>query len=434
MNAPILSAASPQEALAAAAALPLVLYGYPLVESLRTCRLQTSAREATGYGRAPVNVLSASERQWTHEDRDIVTPANDLLYFCGWIHLADGPVTLRIPPLPERERYYVIELLDAYTHNFANLGPRNIPPEGGEVVLAGPGRQAGGAHVVNCPTPLVWLLGRVLVQGEADLPRALAFERGFAIAAAPGRRRPPSIEAWSETGDEAMDFFQNLFNGLRDFPPAPRDQGLLTLLRKVGVRLEDAPEVAALRPAVRAGLAGAYRQGMALIEAHTRSQQRKSWGYSLQLGRFGDEGDDWLLRATTAMKGLGALRADEAVYAMADFDADGEPLDGRHRYALRFAPGQLPPAQAFWSVSLYGEDRYFAANEIGRYAVGDRTPGLRFEPDGSLVIPIGHGRPEVEANWLPAPAGRFYLILRLYHPSPAFMAGQYAIPAVVRLD
>ena len=93
--------ASPQQALVAGAALPLVIYGYALIETLRTCRLQTSVCAATGYGRAPMNTLSASERQWTHEDRDIVTPANDLLYFCGWVNLADGPVTLRIPPLPE---------------------------------------------------------------------------------------------------------------------------------------------------------------------------------------------------------------------------------------------------------------------------------------------------------------------------------------------
>ena len=142
MNAPILSAASPQEALAAAAALPLVLYGYPLVESLRTCRLQTSAREATGYGRAPVNVLSASERQWTHEDRDIVTPANDLLYFCGWIHGRRAGHAAH--PAAARARALLRDRAAGRLHaQFRQPGPRNIPPEGGEVVLAGPaGRPA----------------------------------------------------------------------------------------------------------------------------------------------------------------------------------------------------------------------------------------------------------------------------------------------------
>ncbi len=421
---------NPQQALTAAAALPLVIYGYPLIETLRTCRVQTSVAAATGYGRAPVNVLSASTRQWTHEDRDIVTPANDLLYFCGWIDLTDGPVTLHVPPLHDPERYYVVELLDAHTNNFENLGPRNVPAHGATVQLVGPGQQAGSERAVACPTSLVWLIGRVLVQGEQDLPAAHAFEQGFRLDAPAIGRQPQSVRLWRDTGDAALDFFHNLFQALREFPPSPEERGLLTLLRRLGIRLEDEVEIAALRPAVQAGLVSAYRQGMDLIEAHTRSQGRKSWGYSLKLGVYGD---DWLMRATTAMKGLGALRADEAVYAMADFDADGQPLTGAGSYELRFPAGHLPPAQAFWSVSLYGEDRFFTANAIGRYAIGDRTPGLRYEADGSLAIAISHARPASIDNWLPAPAGPFYLILRLYHPSPAFIAGQYVIPPVRRI-
>ena len=421
---------NPQQALTAAAALPLVIYGYPLIETLRTCRVQTSVQAATGYGRAPVNVLSASTRQWTHEDRDIVTPANDLLYFCGWIDLSDGPVTLQVPPLSEPDRYYVVELLDAHTNNFENLGPRNVPAEGAAVKLVGPGQQAGAGRAVACPTSLVWLIGRVLVQGEQDLPAAHAFEQGFRLDAPAIGRQPQCVRLWRETGDAALDFFHNLFQALREFPPSPEERGLLTLLRRLGIRLEDEVDIAALRPAVQAGLVSAYRQGMDLIEAHTRSQGCKSWGYSLKLGVYGD---DWLMRATTAMKGLGALRADEAVYAMADFDADGQPLTGAGTYELRFAAGHLPPAQAFWSVSLYGEDRFFTANAIGRYAIGDRTPGLRYEDDGSLAIAISHARPASIDNWLPAPAGPFYLILRLYHPSPAFIAGQYVIPPVRRI-
>lgn len=422
--------ATPQEALVASAALPLVIYGYPLIETLRTCRLQTSVDAPTQYGRAPMNMLSASSRQWTHEDRDIVTPANDLLYFCGWLNLADGPATLRVPPLPDANRYYVVELLDAHTNNFANLGPRNVPLEGANVEIVGPGQRGNGVMVVEAPTSLVWVIGRVLVTSAEDLPRAHAFEQGFQVVRSAGAARPVSVAQWQESGDEAVDFFQNLFRAMRDFPPAPQEQGLFTLLRKVGLRIEDDVEIAALRPSIVNGLRSAYAQGMALIEAHTRSQGQKAWGYSLRLGTYGD---DWLLRACTAMKGLGALRADEAVYAMADFDADGQRLDGRHRYTLQFPAGMLPPADAFWSVSLYGQDRFFTANAIGRYALGDRTPGLRREVDGSLVLEIGHTRPAEDSNWLPAPEGAFYLILRLYHPTPAFMAGQYTIPALRRV-
>ncbi|RJF95537.1 DUF1254 domain-containing protein [Noviherbaspirillum saxi] len=421
------------EAYVASAAIPLVIYGYPLTESIRTCRLQTSVAEVTGYGRAPINALSASQRQWTHEDRDIVTPANDLLYFCGWINLADGPVTLAIPARPDPDRYFVVELLDAFTDNFINLGIRNVPATGGTYRLLGPEYSTGSddANDVRCPTTLVWLLGRVLVNGQHDLDAARSFQSGFAITDHPGSRRPACVDQWVGGDDAAIDFFQNLFAALKEFPPAPHELGLPALLRRVGIRIEEGVDVAGLKPVVVQGLINAYRQGMKLVEANTRSQFKKSWGYSLKLGKWGD---DYLLRATTAMKGLGALSADEAVYALGDYDGDGKLLDGAHRYELRFAPGMLPPAEAFWSVSLYGKDFYFIANPIGRYAIGNRTPGLRLENDGGLVITISHEAPADTANWLPAPSGPFYLILRLYHPSAGFIAGQYVIPAVSRID
>lgn len=425
--------ASPLEAYVASAAIPLVIYGYPLIEAIRTCRLQTSVAEVTGYGRAPVNTLSASQRQWTHEDRDIVTPANDLLYFCGWINLADGPVTLAVPPRTDADRYFVVELLDAFTDNFINLGIRNVPAAGAIYRLLAPGQPAStdGAIDVPCPTTLVWLLGRVLVNGAHDLDAARDFQSGFSLGGGPATRRPACVDQWVGGSDPALDFFQNLFSALREFPPAPNELGLLALLRRVGIRIENGVDVMNLKPVVIEGLINAYRQGMKLIEANTRSQFRKSWGYSLKLGKWGD---DYLLRATTAMKGLGALSADEAVYALGDYDEAGNLLDGAHRYELRFAPGMLPPAEAFWSVSLYGKDFYFVDNPIGRYAVGNRTPGLKMDADGGLAISIGHHAPPDISNWLPAPPAPFYLILRLYHPSAAFIAGQYVIPAVRRID
>ena len=142
-----------------------------------------------------------------------------------------------------------------------------------------------------------------------------------------------------------------------------------------------------------------------------------------------------MVRAAAAMKGLGGLAPDEAVYAMSDYDADGERLEGRHRYVLRFAAHELPPAAAFWSVSLYGEDFYFVANPIRRYAIGDRTKGLAPEADGSLTIDIQHELPaRGQSNWLPAPPGRFYLILRMYHPTEEVLTRRYRIPAVRRVD
>jgi hypothetical protein len=182
---------------------------------------------------------------------------------------------------------------------------------------------------------------------------------------------------------------------------------------------------------VRDGLRQAHSEGMQLIEQHTVNLTRKPWTWSPHLGVWGD---NILMRATVAMKGLGALAATETLYAQADFDADSEPLNGQHAYTLRFEDGHMPPADAFWSVSLYSEDRYFAANPLGRYAIGDRTQGLRRNEDNSLTLQIQHDRPaEGDANWLPAPSGSFYLILRMYHPRQEMLSGEYVLPPVQRV-
>ena len=427
---------SPQEAYVAAMAAPLVIAGYPLIESIRTCRVQTAAGGTARYGRAPLGKLGLSDHRWTHEDRDIVTPANDFLYFCAWINLAAAPAQITVPPATGR--YFVAELLDAWTENFINLGMRNVPAAGARFALFGPStpaRECGGASRVDCPTDLVWLIGRVLVTDESDVAAARAFMQCFVLDS-PVAAAPRAVVEWQDSGEPALDFFANLLRAVADFPP-PRyatagGPDFDSQVRAIGLDPDNAESVAGANARVRAGLAAAHRDAMRIIEAHTASQGRKAWGYSTRMGKWNG---NLLLRATAAMKGLGALSADETIYAMADFDQRAEPLDGGHRYVLRFAAGGLPPVDAFWSVSMYGADRFFVDNPIRRYSVGDRTTALVPDADGGLTIPIQHERPRrLEQNWLPAPPGPFYLILRLYHPQPEFLQGRYAIPPVTRID
>jgi hypothetical protein len=418
----------PLTALVRMAAGPLALARYPVVEVMRTCALHT-LEHSTSPLRSRFNAIHASERRWTHEDRDIVTPANDFLYLNGWIDLSDGPVVLEIPPV-EEDRYYVVELLDAFTNNFTNLSARNAGTRGGRFVLHTRDQRdqrAGEQGVsVECPTSLVWLLGRVLVKGDDDLPVAQRIARSFRLHGA-ASEGPSCVRHWREGGDPALDFFQHVFDSLTDFPVREDEAGLYDMLVRAGLRERGPNEVTLLPEAVRHGLRLAYIDAQRLIAAFTASRARHAWTYSLGLGRYGH---GHLLRACVAMKGLAALAAEEAVYASADFDEAGEPLAGSRAYELYFAPGQLPPVDAMWSLSLYGEDRFFIDNPIRRYAIGDRTQGLKYEPDGGLRIQIQHAPPPSSANWLPAPAGGFYLILRLYHPQASFLEGRYAIPPV----
>jgi hypothetical protein len=415
----------PVTALVRMAAGPLAMARYPVVEVMRTCALHT-LEHSTSPLRSRFNAIHASERRWTHEDRDIVTPANDFLYLNGWIDLSDGPVTLETPPV-EEDRYYVVELLDAFTDNFTNLSARNAGAGGGRFVLHTRGQRTADHDVpVECPTSLVWLLGRVLVKGDDDLAIAQRIARSFRLDGATGPG-PSCVSRWREGSDPALDFFQHVFDSLIDFPVREDEAALHDTLVRAGLRARGPNDVMLLAEAVRQGLRLGYLDAQRLITAFTCNRARRSWTYNLGLGRYGN---GHLLRACVAMKGLGALAADEAVYASADFDEAGDPLAGNRRYELYFAPGQLPPVDAMWSLSLYGEDRYFIDNPIQRYAIGDRTQGLTYEPDGGLRIQIQHAAPPSQANWLPAPAGGFYLILRLYHPQASFLEGRYAIPPV----
>lgn len=427
---------TPQQALAAHAAIAATIAGYPLLESVRTCRVQTdvqTAPGAAGYGRAPLNVIGHSDHRWTDRDRDIVTPANDLLYSNAWIDLRRGPVLITVPP--QTGRFFVLELLDAYTNNFHNIGLRNTPQAGGRFALFGPGFAAAdvpsGCTAIECPTALVWLLGRVLVDSEADLPAARAFQQGFTLQGSPAPEPPDSVARWQDRGDAALDFFANLGRALADFPPPPAQRGVFALLTdSAHVQLDADGHLSDLRPAAIDGLRQGYAAALQMIDGHTRSPSKAAWRYSTRLGRYGD---DLMLRAATAYKGLGALSADIALYLNCDYDHDGQPLHGQHVYRIRFDDGGALPADAFWSVTLYGADRYLAANRLDRFALGNRS-ALQRDADGALSLHVSHREPPgPRSNWLPAPDGPFYLILRLYHPQERMLKGQYRFPEMERI-
>ncbi|MFT4100892.1 MAG: DUF1254 domain-containing protein [Burkholderiaceae bacterium] len=429
-------------ALARAAGLIGTVYGYPLIETFRTCTLQTSAggRQradgASSDARMRINTLHHAKRPSTDRDRDVVTPANDLLYTMGWINLANGPMLLTIPAAnQDPDRYFVLPLYDAYTENFANLGPRNCDRDGETVALVGPGARMTDpgftGRTIECPTNLVWLIGRILARDESDWPQARALQAGIRLEPAAGTTPLSSsttVSAWAgkpvdvmaamlepsqPAAEVAAAFFTNLSHAMAETPGSVRDEGLVALLAQGGLIASAEFRWDGLEPVVRDALVQGFEEGIKLIGAAGGKRSPKPWRISAATGRYGV---DYLARARTAYLGLGALAAEEAIYAASHFDADKAGLDGNHRYVIRFEADDMPPADAFWSITLYDQDRFLYTNEIDRFSIGDRTLGIEKGADGSLEIVIGHQRPASTSNWLPAPAGRFYLILRLYYP------------------
>jgi len=432
-----------RRALARSIGQAAFIYGYPLMETWRTCRQQTlPAAHNTPAGGSDIrgialNTLHHSPRPSTHEDRDVVTPANDLLYSLAWIWLGDGPVLLTVPSSRQHGgRYFVLALYDAHTENFANLGARTCNPDGETVLLAGPGGAPVAGHLrkyrtIACPTNLVWHIGRTVVGDAPDWPAARAVQNDIALQALRPAQGPQALANWAGAPQDAMaaivehgqdpaqvaaDFFTNLCHILHETPGRTEDQGLLAWFGKAGLHPNPAMRWNQLAEPLQQGLIDGLMDGVHTMLATAGGTRRpKPWAMTGATGRYGSE---YLGRALTAYLGLGALATDEAIYAAAHFDADLQPLRGQNRYVLRFAADNLPPVDAFWSVTLYdAADRFLYGNAIKRHAIGDRTPGLKYESDGGLCLDIAHEKPaHGSANWLPAPPGRFYLILRMYYP------------------
>lgn len=453
MEKPSSTLSDSRAALGRAIGVTAFVYGYPLVESMRTCCLQTAGGGGGGpEQRPPIDALHHNARPWTDADRDIVTPANDLLYTTGWIHLRDGPRLLRVPSAARHPgRYFVLALYDAYTENFENLGPRNCGADGETVVLVGPGGVVPEAlrhlRAVCCPTDVVWLIARVLVAHEADLPAARALQSEIELECPPGAPRrsvPLAVAQWPGEPLDAMAllheqhmpaaevaprFFTSLVHALADAPGRTEDAGLVAWLGQAGLLGGAAFSWEAVEPALREGLVAGIAEASGLIAKAARSRRARPWVLASRAGVYGS---DYLTRALTAYIGLGALATSEAIYGAGHFDAEHQPLDGRHGYTVRFAPDALPPADAFWSVTLYDHDRFLYGNALKRHAIGDRTCGLKHDPDGGLTLTFSHQPPADTANWLPTPAGPFYLIMRLYHPREDVRA--WKAPALQRTE
>ncbi|MBO9352952.1 DUF1254 domain-containing protein [Bordetella petrii] len=408
---------------AAPSARTAVMTTLPLFEMARM-RASNTARRHPAAGFAGDSAASRMRwvNQFTHtrrlrgpEDKEVVTPNNDTLFTNAWLDLSAGPLIIEVPEMGRR--YWVLGFLDAWTNPWAYAGRRTTGGDAQRLLVHGPGWQGAvpaGMHVVSAPSDDVWVIGRILVDANpADLAEVHALQDRFAIYRLDGASALSRIDTLFDNRDtgvpDAREYRRVLDTMLQRnpsavaLPPWPSMQELQSALAEVYTELRDIAQPSEL--------GGGWTTAVAV---------RTSFG------------DDIVTRARVARNWIGTLGIDEAMYIMAEVDAQGEPLTGARRYVLRFPPGGGPEVGAFWSITLYRRsDCLLAANPIGRHSVGDRTPGLRHDTDGGLSIWIQAEDPGPGKNWLPAPAGQgFYLTLRLYQPGRAHLEGTFDYPAV----
>jgi hypothetical protein len=413
------------------------VYGYPLVLMQVTKQIATSA---TGYGQF-VHMLSGP----TPVFRIVVAPNGDTRYSSAWADLSAEPQVLHVPDAGGR--YFVAQVMDAWTDVIADPTARIAGSAPADYALVGPNWQGvvpAVLRVVRSSTNDVWILARTRARPDDAVDVITAIQKQYSIVPlsrfgdasyqpAPGVLREPNVPTGPTppslvTAMSADAFFSRLAAALAKNPPRAADRPIVDRLARIGVVAGKPFDASALDAGRRAMLDDGLRDARAILDRYDAPSvaHANGWRWTKNTGRFAT---DYTYRAFIAQTLLAANLPEDAVYPETSVDARGVPLTGERRYTLHFDGAQLPPAQAFWSLTLYSPDHYLVANAIDRYTL--RDTGLRRNADGSIDVAIQHDAPSGDqTNWLPAPAGPFVVTLRMYWPSPAGLDGTYRIPAI----
>lgn len=418
------------------------VYAYPLVLMDVSKQVMTAKQ--------PINRFLHSRSFPDHTFTDVVSPNADTLYSTAWLDLSQEPIVLSVPPMGKR--YYLMPMLDGWTNVFASPGTRTTGNGPGNFAIVGPkwnGTLPKGVKEIRSPTEMVWIIGRTQVNGKADFAAVAKLQDQYKLTPLSAWGKPGAVPATplkiAVSADvkrspveqvaamDAQTFFSRFASLLPDNPTLPDDGVMIFKMRKLGIVAGKPFDMSKLDPAAAMGVGEGAKEALdGIVAAAKNGDETKSgWIEHLNLGNYRT---NYPLRALTAWVGLGANLAEDAVYPMTRVDAAGQPLAGAKKYVLHFDKGQMPPVNAFWSLTMYNEKQFFVANPIGRYAIGDRDR-LKFNQDGSLDLYIQNQRPgkDRESNWLPAPKDDFNLIMRLYWPKKPVLDGTWQPPAVRRV-
>ncbi len=435
------TALSPAEARAIAK--EAWLYAYAPLQGYQTLWNQTQNKAFPGYV-GGFDRFRHYSRSATPADKDIVTPNNDTPYSWAWLDLRSEPIVLSLPAVPA-PRYYVNQWFDLYTHNFAYTGVRSTGRGAGTYLFAGPRWRGtvpkGITKVFRAETDFVGTLTRTQLNGPDDIPALKAIQGQYVLTPLSrftGQPAPPAAPAvawpaWNASKAEGIGFITYL-NALLPFMPAvPSERAMRARFARIGIGPGLPFDPTRLDPKLRTALEEGVAEASQELKAKAQ-QQTSSQGF---FGSRQQLGSDYLtFRSMGAMLGIYGNSSEEAFYATQQTGPDGQVLDGRKRWVLRFEPGQLPPVTEFWSVTLYKlPERLLVENPIQRYSIGDRTSGLKLGTDGSLEIYIQSENPGTDkvSNWLPAPAGPFFFVARLYGPKDPVLKGTWKLPRLTEV-
>ena len=426
------------------------VFGYPLVTMEMTRRVITNVAEVQGT-RGPMGQIVKLRQYPDATFRDVTAPNADTLYTTSFFDVGKEPWVLSTPDM--KGRYFLLPLLDGWTNVFEVPGKRTTGTGPQTYAITGPGWAGSlppGVKQLKSPTSLVWLLGRIYCTGTPeDYAAVHALQDQFKLVplSSYGKAYSPppgqvdaSVDMKTAVRDQvnrmdAVAYFTLLAQLMKANPPAAADAPALASFAKIGLvpgKDFDASKLKAdfISRIPQVG----FDRIMLQFKVNKAVKNINGWMFDTQTGIYGT---DYLNRALVTAIGLGANRVQDAVYPTSLKDADGNDYSGANKYVMRFPKGQLPPVKGFWSLTMYDANYFFIANPMNRYSISARQ-NLKPNPDGSIDLYIQNQSPgaDKESNWLPAPSGKFVLMLRMYWPtekSPSIINGTWKIPAAKKV-
>ena len=436
---------APADKEIAAIAEEAYIFGYPLVTMEMTRRVVTNVATPEG-ARAPMGQIVKMREYPTASFRDVTAPNADTLYTNAFIDVSKEPWVMAVPDM--KDRYFLFPMLSGWTDVFQVPGKRTTGTKGQTYAITGPGwagKLPEGVTEYKSPTDMVWILGRIYCTGTPEDYNAVhAVQDAITLVPLSSYGKPytppagqvdPNQDMKTPVRDQvhrldAAAYFKLLAELMKTNPPAAEDAQTVARFAKIGLIPGKDFDATKLDPVTAQSVP---KSAQAKIMAHLKDSGSlmNGWSFSTKVGLYGT---DYLQRAFITAIGLGANRPQDAIYPTSEKDADGNPYEGSKKYVMHFDKGQLPPAQGFWSLTMYDANYFFVDNPLNRYTLSSRFP-LKANPDGSIDFYIQHDSPgkEKESNWLPAPPGGFSLMLRMYWPSekpPSIIDGSWKVPPV----
>ena len=429
------------------------IYGLPIVMNYAVM-YEYAVDKNSGQFKAPFNQIFNEARVFTYKDTAIVTPNSDTPYSFLWMDLRAEPMVLSVPAV-EKSRYYAVQLEDGNTFNFGYIGSRATGNDAGDYMVVGPDWKgetpAGIKKVFRSSTQFALAGYRTQLFNPADMPKVVKVQAGYKVQPLSAYLKQPAPAAAPAINFPKIDkemvktnFFEYLDFALQFAPAGPEEQAIRAKLARIGIGAGKTFDFKDLSLEHKAEVALGMKDGEAKVTqaADNLGKDINGWKVSSPFGDRAFFNGDWLLRAAGAKAGIYGNDAVEATYPMTKTLANGEPLDGsKNNYTLTFAAKEFPPVNAFWSVTMYdGKTQFLIENPNNRYLINSpMLPGMKKNPDGSLTLHIQNKSPgkDKESNWLPAPDGPIYLVMRIYWPKtepPSILPpgeGTWQPPAIV---